>query len=517
MIQLVRLQVSPKQASDLQAIKHSIASTQKISISAIGEIRIIKRSIDARSRTIKIILDILFARKPDVTLPKREYSFCAKNVSHAPEVHIIGSGPAGLFAALRLIELGYKPIIFERGKDIHDRKRDIASLHKNEALNSHSNYCFGEGGAGTFSDGKLYTRSKKKEHISRVLELFICNGASEDIITDSHPHIGSDKLPYIIKNIRNSIIECGGELHFNTHVSEFNISHNKISALTLANNTVVPVSHVILATGHSAHDVYYNLHAAGIILEAKPSAMGVRAEHPQELIDYNQYHGQKTEYLPPASYSLVQQVENRGVYSFCMCPGGIIVPASSQDKQLVVNGMSNSQRNSPFANSGIAVQLLLEDYNDFAEYGPLAGLKFQEQLEQLAYNNGGNNQIAPAQAIGDFISGKLSPQLPDCSYLPGVVSSPLHIWLPEHIAKRLQIAFKAFNSRIRGYGSNEGIIVGVESRTSSPVRIPRNPETLQHIQIPNLYPCGEGAGYAGGISSSAVDGMLCAEAVARHI
>ena len=513
MIKNTRLSISPKDAASSHRIKQHIASRQKISLNSIGEIRINRRSIDARSRTIKINLDVDYACKPSSKIPKKEIHFNAQNVSTAKEVHIIGCGPAGLFAALRCIELGYKPIILERGKDIHERKRDIARIHKNEDIDTNSNYCFGEGGAGTFSDGKLYTRSKKKSHIHRVLELLVFHGASEDILIDSHPHIGSDKLPYIIKNIRNTILDCGGEVHFNTQVSNFNFSNDTICSLGLSNNTNIEVSHLILATGHSANDVYYALHNAGILLEAKPTAMGVRAEHPQALIDYNQYHGQESEFLPAASYSLVKQVEDRGVYSFCMCPGGMIVPASSQEKLMVVNGMSNSHRNSPFANSGIVVQLSTEDYAEFAEFGPLAGLKFQEHLETIAFNNGGKNQIAPAQGIGDFIKGTLSSELPESSYLPGLISSPLHLWLPDVIKTRLQKAFRAFNSRIKEYGTNEGIIVGVESRTSSPVRIPRNPETYNHVQVKNLYPCGEGAGYAGGISSSAVDGMLCAEAL----
>ena len=512
MVQTISIQASPENAQQEFRLKQIIAEKSGIPFREIHEIRIIKRSIDARSRNIKINLEILFACNENKFLPKQSIEFNVQNVTNGKEVHIIGSGPAGLFAALRLIELGCKPIVFERGNNIHDRKRDVAILNKNEGLNTESNYCFGEGGAGTFSDGKLYTRSKKKGDNQRVLELFAYHGASHDILIDSHPHLGTDKLPEIIENIRNTIINCGGEVHFNAKVSNFTISNNTITHI-VCNNQTIPVSNVVLATGHSARDMYYTLQEAGVELEAKPFAMGVRAEHPQELINQIQYNGNMLPTLPAANYSLVHQAQERGVYSFCMCPGGFIVPSATEENQCVVNGMSNSHRNSPFANSGIAVELRVEDFAEFQQYGVMAGLKFQEHLEQLAFINGGKGQIAPAQRIQDFVKGRISQSLPECSYIPGVLSSPLHFWLPSHISTRLQEAFKAFDRKMHGYASEDGIIVGVESRTSSPIRVPRDLEKLHHIRITNLFPCGEGAGYSGGIVSSAIDGMNCAEKI----
>jgi uncharacterized protein len=514
MIHTITIQVTPEVAAQDFKLKQVISEKAKVPFQDINEFKITKRSIDARSRTIKFNLEVIVACKNTKKIPQPEFTFERKNVSNATPVHIIGAGPSGLFAALRLIELNYKPIIFERGKSIHDRKKDVASLNKNEPLNSDSNYCYGEGGAGTFSDGKLYTRSKKKGDNSRILELFVLHGASNSILIESHPHIGTDKLPEVIENIRKTIISCGGEVHFNSKITDLKLNGNTISHI-MCNNLPIEVKHVFLATGHSARGMYYLLHEKGIELEAKACAMGVRAEHPQEMINHIQYHGNTSQYLPTASYSLVHQAAERGVYSFCMCPGGIIVPSATDINQTVVNGMSNSNRNSPFANSGIAVELRVEDFVDFKEHGILAGLKFQEHLEQLAFINGGANQIAPAQRISDFIRKKISPELPECSYIPGIVSSPMHFWLPTHISTRLQEAFKAFDKKMHGYASEDGVIVGVESRTSSPIRIPRNPETLQHIRITNLFPCGEGSGYAGGIVSSAIDGMNCAEKLAE--
>jgi len=513
MIKTISLQVSPKVASNIAELKIYISNTQKVPIYDIGEIRITKRSIDARSRNIKINLQLMYAFRETKTLDIPEIVYNKQDVSKSPAVHIIGSGPAGMFAALTLIENGIKPIVIERGKNVSERKRDIANLNKNQDINCNSNYCFGEGGAGTFSDGKLYTRSKKKGNNERILELFVYHGADTSILIDSHPHIGTDKLPNIMKNMRETILSCGGEVIFDTEVTGFKLDNNKITSINFADGNSMKVEKLILATGHSARSIYYALHEAGVPLEAKAFAMGVRAEHPQELIDTIQYHGSKDQYLPAASYSLVQQVNNRGVYSFCMCPGGIIVPAATGKEELVVNGMSNSERNSRFANSGIAVELQVEDFKEFEEFGPLAGLKFQEHVESLAYKNGGGNQVAPAQAIGDFIKGRESVSLPECSYIPGVISSPLHKWLPKHISSRLQEAFVAFDKKMRGYGSNKGIIVGVESRTSSPVRIPRDRESYNHITVSNLFPCGEGSGYAGGIVSSAIDGMNCVNAM----
>ncbi|MDR1761801.1 MAG: FAD-binding protein [Bacteroidales bacterium] len=514
MLHTISLQVLPAIAHNEFKLKQVVSEKLGISPRHIHAVRVVKRSIDARSRMVKFNIEVLCACNETQQLPKLQLSFDKKNVSQAPAVHIVGSGPAGLFAALQLIERGLKPIIFERGKNVSERKRDLALLNKNEALNPDSNYCFGEGGAGTFSDGKLFTRSKKKGNNQRVLELLVLHGASPDILIDAHPHVGSDKLPVIIANIRNTILECGGEVHFNTKVDDFIIANNRLQAVHTSQG-MVDVQWLVLASGHSARDVYYCLHERGVELQAKSCAMGVRAEHPQEFIDRVQYHNAPMQYLPAASYALVHQVHGRGVYSFCMCPGGIVVPAASDYEQTVVNGMSNSMRNSPFANSGVVVELRVEDFADFAEYGVLAGLKFQEHLEKLAYLNGGKQQIAPAQRICDFVQGKISGNLPETSYIPGVVSSPLHFWLPPVVSTRLQEAFKAFDKKLRGYASfsADGMIVGVESRTSSLVRIPRNVETLQHERISNLFPCGEGAGYAGGIVSSAIDGMLCADKI----
>lgn len=513
MPQIVSIQVSPKAAVNDFLIKKTVAEKLSLPISDIHDMRITKRSIDARSRNIKVNLTLLVACGDEQVVPKEQLVFEKRDVSLRPEVHIVGAGPAGLFAALRLIELNFKPIVLEQGKNVSDRKRDIARLNLNQGCDPLSNYCFGEGGAGTFSDGKLYTRSKKKGDNRRVLELFVIHGAKSSILVDAHPHIGSDKLPDVITNMRNTIIECGGEVHFSKQVVDFEIQGNKITKLICADE-VISVQNVILAMGHSARPLYYALQKAGVELEAKACAMGVRVEHPQEMIDHIQYHGNVMKELPAASYSLVHQVEGRGVYSFCMCPGGIIVPSMTAENQTVVNGMSNSRRNSPYANSGMVVELQVSDFVGFKEYGELAGLKFQEHFEQLAYQNGGRNQVAPAQRISDFVRGKISSSLSETTYIPGLVSSPMHFWMPESISKRLQEGLKFFDRQMHGFASSEGKIVGVESRSSSPVRIPRNPETLAHIRIENLFPCGEGAGYAGGIVSSAIDGMLAAEHIA---
>ncbi len=513
MLQTLSIQVSPKIAANDFLLKKTVAEQLPLPMNEIHEVRITKRSIDARSRNIKINLTLLVAYGDDATIPHEPLRFEKRDVSLSPEVHIVGAGPAGLFAALRLIELNLKPVLIEQGKNVSERKKDIAILNQNRGCNPLSNYCFGEGGAGTFSDGKLYTRSKKKGDNRRVFELFVMHGAKSSILVDAHPHIGSDKLPDVIANMRKTIIECGGEIHFNTQVTGFEISNNTITKLQCGNDSIA-VKQVILSCGHSARPLYYALHQSGVALEAKACAMGVRVEHPQDLIDHIQYHGNCLPELPAATYSLVHQSDGRGVYSFCMCPGGIIVPAMTANNQMVVNGMSNSRRNSPFANSGMVVEIQLQDYADFQQYGELAGLKFQEQFESLAFQNGGQNQVAPAQRISDFVRGKISGSLPETSYLPGVVTSPMHFWMPEIIAKRLQDGLKTFDRQMHGFASSDGIFVGVESRSSSPVRIPRNPHTLSHIQIGNLYPCGEGAGYAGGIVSSAIDGMLCAEKIA---
>lgn len=511
----MQLILTPEQAARPELLRKAIAAGLGVAEARIADFRIVKKSVDARSKFPKVLLTIdafIDRPAPELQYEKPDY----RNVEHAEPVIIVGAGPAGLFAALQLLEKGLKPVILERGKDVGERKKDIALLNRNQGFQPESNYCFGEGGAGTFSDGKLFSRSKKRGNIQRILELFHYHGAADTVLYEAHPHIGSDKLPQIIKNMRQSILEHGGEIHFNTHVSEILLHGDAVSGCRTADGETYTARNLILATGHSAHDIYSMLHEAGIQLEAKGFAMGVRVEHPQKLIDSIQYHSkQRDPYLPAASYSLVTQVNGRGVYSFCMCPGGHIVPAGSGKEQIVVNGMSASQRNSPYANSGIVVEIRPEDIPaDFQQYGALAGLHFQQYVENLAYkNNGGKGLAAPAQRLADFVSGRLSPDLPTCSYLPGLISSPLHFWLPDMIGKRLQQGFRDFDRKMHGYLTNQAVVVGVESRSSSPVRIPRDAETRQHIRIKGLYPCGEGAGYAGGITSSAMDGILSALAI----
>ncbi|MCK5823139.1 MAG: NAD(P)/FAD-dependent oxidoreductase [Bacteroidales bacterium] len=510
----INITLTPEQASEEKIYKPLVAKELKIKKSEISLIRVINRSIDARSRNIKVNLR-LFVVFDEPAPKEEEINFKYQNVKNKTEIIIIGAGPAGLFAALRLIELGYKPIIFERGKQVSDRKNDIALLYKEQEVNPDSNYCYGEGGAGTFSDGKLFTRSKKRGNTQKILEVLKFHGANENILIDSHPHIGTDKLPKIIENIRETIINAGGEIHFNSRVTDFIIDDAQIKGVEINNDLKITAKAVILATGHSARDIYELLHKKNIQLQAKPFAMGVRIEHPQNLIDSIQYHCKvRSEYLPAATYNVVRQVNNRGVYSFCMCPGGFIVPASTSPNEMVVNGMSSSARNSKFANSAMVVEIRLEDLKEYEQYGELAGLKFQQHVEKLAFNNGGNKLVAPAQRMADFVNKRISNSLPETSYIPGIISSPLHFWLPEVISKPLQEGFKQFGKSIRNFLTNEAVIIGVESRTSSPVRIPRDKETFQHPQIKGLFPCGEGAGYAGGIVSSAVDGEKCAEKIA---
>ena len=451
----------------------------------------------------------------DEAFPELKLSdFSYQNVSGKPKVIVVGAGPAGLFAALRLIELGYCPIVLERGKRVEDRKKDLASIHKNKVIDPDSNYSFGEGGAGTFSDGKLYTRSKKRGNLKKILEVLHFHGAQEDILIDAHPHIGTDVLPKVIVKIRESILSAGGEVRFSTKVNQLLVKDDKISGVRIKSGEEFLAEAVILATGHSARDIYYLLDSQKIKIEAKTFAMGVRVEHPQKLIDQIQYHNPKGrgEYLPASSYSFVQQVDKRGVYSFCMCPGGVIVPAATGPNQQVVNGMSSSRRNTAFANSGMAVEIWEEDLKGFEKYGALAGLKFQEELEALAFEKGGSNLTAPAQRMLDFVKGIASSDLPASSYQPGLKSSALHEWLPKHISFRLQEGFKVFGNKSKGFLTNDAVILAVESRTSSPVRIPRDVKSFQHVQVAGLFPCGEGAGYAGGIVSAAMDGERCAEA-----
>lgn len=475
--------------------------------------RVVKRSVDARQRELRVHLTVLVDEqgKPiakDAPIPLYQAPVFQDVHQAEHSVTIIGAGPAGLFAALTLLEHGIKPIIYERGKEVSARKRDIALLNRNEGLNPESNYCFGEGGAGTFSDGKLFSRSKKRGNMQRVMELFHYFGAPDTVLYEAHAHIGSDKLPTIIKNIRECILAHGGEIHFET----------KIESLSPFTSHLSPI---ILAIGHSAHDTYRMLAAEGVALETKGFAMGVRAEHPQALINQLMYHSTNVEYVGNASYSLVTQVDGRGVYSFCMCPGGHIVPAGSEAGSCVVNGMSASHRNSPYANSGMVVQINPED---IPGDDPLRGLEYQESLERLAYSEAHNSQLsivnyqlstAPAQRLKDFVEGRASKDLPACSYLPGIVPSRLDLWLPVHIGKRLQQGFRDFDRKYPGFLTNEAVILGVESRSSSAVRIPRDPETLESISTPGLYPCGEGAGYAGGITSSALDGINAALAISK--
>ncbi|WP_417200508.1 NAD(P)/FAD-dependent oxidoreductase [Bizionia sp.] len=513
MVKDIQLRVSlvEEERADILLIKAS--QFLDISRDKISGIKVLRKSIDARKP--KIIFNYKVAVYINEAVPETsEYTFDYKDVSKAKPVHIIGFGPAGMYAALRCIELGFKPIVLERGKNVKDRRRDLKAINQDHFVNEDSNYCFGEGGAGTYSDGKLYTRSLKRGDVRRIFENLVYHGATDQILVDAHPHIGTNKLPKVVQNVRETILKYGGEIHFETRVTDFIIKNNTIQAIQLQNGNEMEANRVILATGHSARDIYYLLHKKEIALEAKSFAMGVRAEHQQEIIDSIQYHcsGKRSDLLPAASYSLVQQVNNRGVYSFCMCPGGFIVPAATANGEVVVNGMSPSKRNNLFANSGIVVEInVLKDLYKYEHFGVLKGLEYQKDLERLAFTAGGRTQTAPAQRLTDFVNGKLSPTLNPTSYQPGLNSAPLHSLLPKLIGSRLRQGFKAFGEKMHGYYTEEANIVGVESRTSSPISIPRN-DKLEHTQIKGLYPCGEGGGYAGGIVSAAMDGERCAEA-----
>ncbi len=504
---------SPAEAANDQLLKQLIAKRAGVSLADISGFYPVKQSIDARSRNIKINMSLVAfigeafkARE----IPTPPY----KNVLNGKRVLIIGCGPAGMFAALRCIEVGLKPIIIERGKDVRARRRDLKAINRDHIVNEDSNYCFGEGGAGTYSDGKLYTRSKKRGSVERILNLLVHHGATEKILADAHPHIGTNKLPQVVQNLRESILAFGGEIHFETRMTDILLKNNKIAGIKTQKGATVEAEAVILATGHSARDVFELLHKNNILIDAKPFAMGVRAEHPQSIIDNIQYHGfDRGELLPAASYKLVEQVDGRGVYSFCMCPGGFIVPSATAGKELVVNGMSPSKRDNKFANSGIVVAIELEDLAPYKKYGALAGMYYQMDVEHKVWQAGGENQTAIAQRMTDFCKSKTSQSLNETSYIPGLASAPLQDILPKAIATRLQKGFMAFGAKMRGYYTEEANLVGLESRTSSPVRIPRDKETLQHPQIHNLFPCGEGAGYAGGIVSAGIDGENCADAV----
>lgn len=547
MIQEYQLRILPEIAANEQRLKSYLAQEKGLNLRDIQATRILKRSIDARQRTIFINLKV---RVYINELPKEdEYEHTVYNkVEGKPQVVVVGAGPGGLFAALRLIELGLRPIVIERGKNVRDRKKDLAQISREHAINPESNYSFGEGGAGAYSDGKLYTRSKKRGNVDKILNVFCQHGASTSILADAHPHIGTDKLPRVIENMRNTIIECGGEVHFQTRMDALIIEKGEVKGIETQTRETF-LGPVILATGHSARDVYRWLAAHEVTLESKGIAMGVRLEHPAHLIDQIQYHSKtgRGKYLPAAEYSFVTQVEGRGVYSFCMCPGGFIVPAASGPEQVVVNGMSPSNRGSRWSNSGMVVEIQPEDIlgmqqsiaeeikakqnEQLLQLNPslctaklttinqelLSVLHFQEELERQCWLQGGRQQIAPAQRMLDFTRKKLSYDLPESSYAPGLISSPLHFWMPDFISRRLSLGFQQFGKSSRGFLTNEAVMIGVETRTSSPVRIVRDKETLQHITVRGLFPCGEGAGYAGGIVSAGVDGERCAEAVAHYL
>ena len=536
MIQEYQIRILPEQAASEESISRFLVTDKGINPKDITHVRVLKRSIDARQRTIYVNLKVrvyLNEHPEDEAFIRTEY----QNVEGHTEAIVVGAGPGGLFAALRLIELGIRPIVVERGKDVHTRRKDIAKISREHLVNPESNYSFGEGGAGAFSDGKLYTRSKKRGNVDKILNVFCQHGASTSILIDAHPHIGTDKLPKVIEAMRNTIIRCGGEVHFQTKMTDILIEGEKVKGIRyecsdesshLQKNGEIHASAIILATGHSARDVYRWLLANNIEIEAKDLAVGVRLEHPAELIDRIQYHNKygKGKYLPTAEYSFVTQVEGRGVYSFCMCPGGIVVPAASGPEQIVVNGMSPSQRNSPWSNSGMVVELHAEDLADptLMEKGtiqdlksPLAMMEFQEYLERIAWIQGNRRQTAPAQRMSDFVNRRLSYDLPNTSYTAGLISTPINFWMPQFITSRLKQGFLNFGKSSHGFLTNEATMIGVETRTSSPVRILRDRETLQHIRLQGLFPCGEGAGYAGGIVSAGIDGERCAEMLAQYL
>ena len=545
MIEEYQIRILPEQAASEEGIKRYLSKEKGIDVRTLNQVRVLKRSIDARQRTIYVNLKVRayineFAQ--DDQYIHTEYP----DVSSRPRVVVVGEGPGGLFASLRLIELGYRPVVLERGKDVRERKKDLSNITKTQKVDAESNYCFGEGGAGAYSDGKLYTRSKKRGSVDKILNVFCQHGANTNILADAHPHIGTDKLPRVIENMRNTILHCGGEVHFQTKMTSFIIEGDKVIGVEAVNlQTGAEETYrgpVILATGHSARDVYRYLAASRIEIEAKGIAVGVRLEHPAHLIDQIQYHNKngRGKYLPAAEYSFVTQVDGRGVYSFCMCPGGFVIPAATGPQQLVVNGMSPSNRGTAWSNSGMVVETHPEDVASFVQEhqailqsdaslsssaeeevltpdSPLTMMHFQQIVEKQCWQQGNMKQTAPAQRMADFVNNRLSYDLPKSSYAPGLISSPLHFWMPAFVSKRLQEGFKTFGKNAHGFLTNEATLIAMETRTSSPVRILRDRDTLQHVRLQGLFPCGEGAGYAGGIVSAGVDGERCAEMCAEYL
>ena len=545
MIEEYQIRILPEQAASEEGIKRYLSKEKGIDVRTLNQVRVLKRSIDARQRTIYVNLKVRayineFAQ--DDQYIHTEYP----DVSSRPRVVVVGEGPGGLFASLRLIELGYRPVVLERGKDVRERKKDLSNITKTQKVDAESNYCFGEGGAGAYSDGKLYTRSKKRGSVDKILNVFCQHGANTNILADAHPHIGTDKLPRVIENMRNTILQCGGEVHFQTKMTSFIIDGDKVIGVEAVNlQTGAEETYrgpVILATGHSARDVYRYLAASRIEIEAKGIAVGVRLEHPAHLIDQIQYHNKngRGKYLPAAEYSFVTQVDGRGVYSFCMCPGGFVIPAATGPQQLVVNGMSPSNRGTAWSNSGMVVETHPEYVASFVQEhqailqsdaslsssteeevlspdSPLTMMHFQQIVEKQCWQQGNMKQTAPAQRMADFVNNRLSYDLPKSSYAPGLISSPLHFWMPSFVSKRLQEGFKTFGKNAHGFLTNEATLIAMETRTSSPVRILRDRDTLQHVRLQGLFPCGEGAGYAGGIVSAGVDGERCAEMCAEYL